>query len=91
MSKGIDALKHTKETFDNLNIKGIPTLYQKECLDTIEKELKALDILKNKQVNIHALLLHLKRFDKPDGYNIVIGSHYQLSQQEYSLLKEVLL
>ena len=57
----------------------------------IEKELKALEIIKNKEINIHALLLHLKRFDKADGYNVLVGEKYKLTQKEYDLLKGVLL
>lgn len=58
----------------------------------IEAYLKALiEIIKKKEVNIHALLLHLKRFDNPSGYNALVGEKYQLTQEEYDLLKEVLL
>ena len=57
---------------------------------TIEKELKALEIIKEKEINIHALLLHLKRFDSPNGYNVLVGEKYQITQKEYDLLKEVL-
>lgn len=62
-----------------------------ELEQIIEKELKALEIIKNKEINIHALLLHLKRFDSPDGYNVFVGDKYKLIQEEYNLLKEVLL
>ena len=55
------------------------------------KGLEALEIIKNKEINIHALLLHLKRFDKPDGYNVLVGEKYKLTQEDYDLLKEVLL
>ena len=53
--------------------------------------IKALEILKNKEINVHALFLHLKRFDSPDGYNVLVGTKYQITQEEYDLLKEVLL
>lgn len=55
------------------------------------KKLKALEIIKNKEINIHTLLLHLKRFDSQDGYNALVGEKYKLTQEEYELLKEVLL
>lgn len=58
---------------------------------SVAKELKALEIIKEKEINIHALLLHLKRFDSPIGYNALVGEKYQLAQEEYDLLKEVLL
>lgn len=56
----------------------------------IIKSLKALEIIKNKEINVHALFLHLKRFDKPDGYNVIVGTKYQITQEEYDILKEVL-
>lgn len=59
--------------------------------DIIKKQLKALEIAKSKEINIHALLLHLKRFDSPSGYNALVGEKYKLTQEEYDLLKEVLL
>lgn len=60
-------------------------------IELIENELKALEIIKNKEINIHALLIHLKRFDSPEGYNVLVGEKYKLTQEEYELLKEVLL
>ena len=56
-----------------------------------DKYHKILHILKTKECNIHALLLHLKRFDSPSGYNALVGDKYKLTEQEYDLLKEVLL
>lgn len=55
------------------------------------KKLKALEIIEEKEINIHALLLHLKRFDSPNGYNVLVGEKYKITQEEYDLLKEVLL
>lgn len=65
--------------------------YNGEQYKVIEKELKVLEIIRNKEINIHALLLHLKRFDYPAGYNALVGDKYKLTQEEYDLLKEVLL
>lgn len=90
MTKGLEALKEL-----NLYIPYyVSDLYQNtidENYYIIEKELKALEIIKNKEINIHALLLHLKRFDSPAGYNALVGEKYKLTQEEYDLLKEVLL
>ena len=85
MSKGLDALK---ELMDNV-IRNDDKLCNKK-VSVIEKELKALEIIKTKEINIHALLLHLKRFDSPDGYNVLVGDKYKLTQEEYNLLKEIL-
>lgn len=62
-----------------------------KALAIVEKHLIALNVLIEKQVNIHALLLHLVRFDSPAGYNALVGAKYQLTQQEYDLFKEVML
>ena len=87
MAKGLEALERLKNT---LLAEG----YWQDILQDvfiIEKELKALEIIKSKEINIHALLLHLKRFDSPNGYNALVGAKYQITQEEYDLLKEVLL
>ena len=52
-----------------------------------EKKLKALEIIKNKDVNIY----WLKASTKKSNYNLVVGSKQALSKREYDLLKEVLL
>ena len=50
-----------------------------------EKLTKAIEIIKNKKVNIHFLFLH-----KLEDYNRLVCNAYQLTQEEYDLLKEVL-
>jgi len=57
-----------------------------DCYDTIEKELKVLEIIKNKKVDIRRFIQYTHNlFD----YNA--GVWNELTQQEYDLLKEVLL
>lgn len=73
--KRLETLEEEKQSFDK----------------QLEKKLKALEIIKNKEINVHALFLHLKRFDKPDGYNVLVGTKYQITQEEYDILKEELL
>lgn len=52
------------------------------------KELKALEITKEKLVN----LFHLAYTDTKEAYNDLVSEHYrELTQEEYDLLKEVLL
>lgn len=84
-SKGLEAFYNIKDEMLEW------TEGYEEDLDIVEKELKALEIIRNKEINIHALLLHLKRFDFPDGYNALVGEKYRITQEEYDLLKEVLL
>ena len=60
-----------------------------ECYDTIEKELKslkALEIIINKELNIY----FVKRMSLED-FNFQCQIQQQLTQEEYDLLKEVLL
>ena len=84
MSKGLEAFGKITGT-QNL------TMYeQNECLKTIEKELKALEIIKNKRVNVNLLLAKIES-PSPAFYNMVVGLKYKLTQEEYDLLKEVLL
>ena len=88
MSKGFRALRKlqrgqygTREQFDNQ-------------LSIIEKELKALEIIKNKGICLPALKLTAS-FDKDNlkEYNKICVKHYTLplTQKEYDLSKEVLL
>lgn len=69
-------------------------------LETIEKALKALEIIKKKRVDVRALIEILEDewtweqyMDEEDDRNT--GGHqfsnYRLTQEEYDLLKEVLL
>ena len=58
-----------------------------EDFNTIEKELKALEIIVKKRVAI-ALF---KSCDKLEQYNIYCPINEKLTQEEWDLLKEVLL
>ena len=55
-------------------------------LETIEKELKALEIIKEKRVDI-GWLIRSKNCSK---YNLGVGRSQALKKKEYDLLKEVL-
>lgn len=99
MSKGLKALGRITGT-QNL------TMYeQNECLKTIEKELKALEIIKNKGVhvgNFKDMLEDWKDISFKDYLNYRVENGYDLqndydfvtntlTQEEYDLLREVLL
>ena len=68
------------EVRDNLS-----KIYHRELpqLDQIEKELKALEIIKNKKVNVPLLI------QEGSVYNCYVG-YEVLTQDELDLLKEVL-
>lgn len=84
MSKGLEALEKIK---NNLRLFGFDEDTDNfKLLNIIEKELKALEIIKNKQVVIPRLLCWRGLSD----YNFPLLPEYWLEQEEYDLLKEVL-
>ena len=65
-------------------------LLRKWVLETcFPKELKALEIIKEKQVNI-AALLELDSLQQYNDYCDMVGGCKKLTQKEYDLLKETL-
>lgn len=97
MSKGLEALKETA-------MKIVEVLYGKEeplrnnkineLLETkqfkiIEKELKALEIIKEKEVAVF-VINDTSNFDEYNIRLLAYGTNQELTQEEYDLLKEVL-
>lgn len=75
MTKGLEALER------------IDTGQDKDCFDIIRKELKALEIIKKKEVNIY----DLKEYGSKYEYNKHTNEEFQeLFEEEYNLIKEVL-
>ena len=72
-----DAERHSFEQRQHLN----------KRLDIIETALKALEIIKEKEVNVF-IFLHSGDLET---YNDVVEDNRKLTQEEYNLLKEVLL
>lgn len=68
MSKGLEALERSFGSWEYL-----------KDYETIEKELKALEIIKNKEVDIKWL-----------GSYVSIHNTYEITKEEYNLVKEVL-
>ena len=95
MSKGLQALQVLYET--------MPFVFEEDknkirCLETIEKELKALKIIEFKEVDmslLHASFAFEKEHKTLHGviyYNANIKCFgRQLTQEEYDILREVLL
>ena len=83
--KGLEAFEEIKIVMTKL-FGGVER--SEKALNTIEKELKALEIIKNKLVS----LFHLAYTDTKEAYNDLVSEHYrELTKEEYDLLKEVLL
>lgn len=99
MSKCLDALaniKREKPTFFSAIYDG--GMWE-EDVETIEKELKALEIIKKKKVDTRALIAILKEDWTWEDYmreedDVNTGGHQfsniRLTQEEYDLLKEEL-
>ena len=73
------------ETLQEIKSKPFSWEKLKDSLYTIEKELKALEIIKNKELNV----FFIKRYTRKD-FNFMCRYEQQLTQEEYNLLKEVL-
>lgn len=93
MSKGLEALDITKDQLDGLLPKGL-TPCMKWNIETIEKELKALEIIKNKKVATFLLIWLMNKHTKKTAlelYNRSCDEDRQLNEEDYDLLNEVLL
>lgn len=73
------------------NFKDDSHLFDYELFDIIETALKALEIIKEKRVNVHLLVLSdsLEKYNFKYNFNLL--SYRKLTKEEYDLLKEVLL
>ena len=85
MSKGLKALE---SLVDTMPLALIETNSMRE-IKIIEKELKALEIIKRCRVDFHIF----KRYTRYglEQYNDEVWDDERLTQEEYNLLKEVLL
>lgn len=84
MSKGLNSLN---EMVIHLNSKYGKTQEALEDFRNIEKELEALEIIKEKKVQVRWLL----KDDFLEEYNDDVEKKYHLTLSEFTLLKEVLL
>lgn len=94
MSKGLEALKKFAHRLGEAKVDENGEIYNSlgdmyEPYKTIEKELKALEIIMKKNIdtellnNCHSVCEYNARFP-------AIREKYQLTQEEFGLLKEVL-
>ena len=81
---GLEALNILARNVEYLKI---DTFYEcKGAYQFLEKSLKALEIIKEKNVNIY----QIKYMETLDDYNSVRGEEDRLTEEEFNLLKEVL-
>ena len=90
MSKELEALYEIKNGTSYVVSNEIVNDYEKE-FDILEKELKALEIIKEKTINI----VILRCCEILEEYNSIIitkynGKKHLINEQEFELLKEVL-
>ena len=83
MSKGLEALQFMRER----------DMFLPSCASTIEKELKALEIIKvcSVQISWFTGLLKIHPHYNHVDYNFALADNRKLTKEEYELLKEVLL
>lgn len=89
--KGLEALDRIKSFDKTRNRSAIEYLLEQEntetYFETIEKELKALEIIRKKGIDVDMIKYHKNL----DNYNFALRGRYEhLTQKEFDLLKEVL-
>lgn len=85
MSKELEALKElTMWATNPYRSLDEGSAEQKELVDCVEKALKALEIIKEKEVNVF-IFLHSGDLET---YNDMVEDNRKLTEQEYDLLKE---
>lgn len=90
IEKELERLEKIDELFEEIGIdeNDLPIWFEMQKQDG--KKLEALDIIKNKQVNVSAFLV-LDNLQEYNDYCDVVGGCKKITQDEYNLLKEVLL
>ena len=90
MNKGLKALYSIKTNMQHLN-GGVVGDYNPDAWDIIEKSLKALEIIKEKRVDVTFFDTYIKwNWEKYQNRKLKC-SEKELIKEEYDLLKEVLL
>lgn len=92
MNKGLEALNKIAIRVGRLKLDLNGEMYNSledmyEPYKTIEKELKALEIIKKKCVDVVGLVR--RDFDDVEDYNYYVQEWQKLTQEEFDLLKEV--
>lgn len=84
MSKGLDALEKLRQ-----NNKDNSHLFDDELLETIEKELKALEIIIDKTVNVYDEIYETNDYEDYIANFGYTQLQFNMTKEEYELVKEV--
>ena len=90
---GLEALNKLDDVLCDIEIKHKENLgYTKPLTKTIEKSLKALEIIKKKNVNIGLVkvLGSVEQYNQTYVYDNMLNVKWCLTEEEFSLLKEIL-
>lgn len=93
MSKGLESFNYI---FDTIPMPDVDKETKQKiycAMDDIEKELKALEIIKEKGIDYHSISAIKQSKDYEDYLDLVknlITVVFKLTQEEFDLLKEVL-
>ena len=85
MSKGLDALERFKQP------QMLADIDWNNRVAIIEKELKALEIIKNHKCDMAKLLVCFERNWDYETYNKQVTGYQRISKENYEFLKEVCL
>lgn len=93
MNKGLDLIKRQQpEIIDGFPTGNIFIGVTKEELTELEKKLKAFEIIKEKQIDVLYIAMFPNSLEKYNKHvSFVHDDEWCLTQEEYDLLKEVLL
>ena len=84
--------EHTFERIDKirtaLRVEDICFRERTDFRNRVDKKLKALEIIKEKRVNCFKLISIFNTSDNLEHYNQNYGKDFQLTQEEYELLKK---
>lgn len=83
---GIESLEEIKKGIANCCYDGKKLGYYKPHFDTIEKELKALEIIKENDISF----FWLKYCNNVKEYNQKVEDFLSITEEEFELIKEVL-
>lgn len=96
MNKGLEALYNPKQALNNIRFNYFESKRNEDAnvehfwFDTIEKELKALEIIKNRCVNTYDEIFCCDSYKEYQDLYHYAEEKFNLEKEEWEFLKEVL-